>query len=501
GVIKMVMAMRRGELPRTLHVDAPSIKVDWSEGQVRLLTEPVAWPDAGRPRRAGVSSFGISGTNAHVIVEQAPETDSRPATTTAPAGGVLPWVVSARTGAALADQARRLASHLADREYESADIGFSLATRMAFDHRAVVLSSEREGLRAGIRALGRGEPAPGVVSGRVVPGSTGVVFSGQGAQWAGMASELHGVYPVFAEHFDAIVDGLESALGQSVSLSDALADGDLVDRTVFAQAGLFAFEVALFRLLESWGVRADVVAGHSIGEVAAAHIAGVLSLQDACVLVAARGRLMQALPAGGAMVAVGASEADVLALVDSGAVAAGDVSIAAVNGPSSVVLSGVEAAVVAVAGRCAEKGWRTHRLRVSHAFHSALMEPMLDEFAAAIAGLAFGRPTVPLVSTVTGAKVTDEMSVPSYWVRQVRDSVRFADAVAAMAESGVSRFAEVGPDAVLAPMVTQTLDAASPVVVAPARRHRADASTLTAGLATLFVTGADVDWGAFYSGT
>uniref|UniRef100_UPI0004C36B34 type I polyketide synthase n=1 Tax=Nocardia sp. NRRL WC-3656 TaxID=1463824 RepID=UPI0004C36B34 len=221
GVIKMVMAMRHGELPRTLHVDRPSTKVDWSEGNIRLLTESVAWPEVGRPRRAGVSSFGISGTNAHVIVEQAPETDSRPATTTAPAGGVLPWVVSARTGAALADQARRLASHLADREYESADIGFSLATRMAFDHRAVVLSSEREGLRAGIRALGRGEPAPGVVSGRVVPGSTGVVFSGQGAQWAGMAAELHGVYPVFAEHFDAIVNVLESALGKSVSLSDA----------------------------------------------------------------------------------------------------------------------------------------------------------------------------------------------------------------------------------------------------------------------------------------
>ncbi|WP_063010349.1 type I polyketide synthase [Nocardia nova] len=500
GVIKMVMAMRHGVLPKTLHVDRPSTKVEWSQGNIRLLTGSVEWPEAAHPRRAGISSFGLSGTNAHLIVEQAPaDPASVPETRTAPAGGVLPWVISARTGAALAEQARRLTARIGDQH--PVDIGYSLATsRVVFDHRAVVLASERDGLRIGTQALGRGEGLPGVVSGRVVPGSTGVVFSGQGAQWAGMAAELRD-FPVFAGHFDAIVAKLEPALAQSVSLSDALVDEALVDRTVFAQAGLFAFEVALYRLLESWGVRADVVAGHSIGEVAAAHVAGVLSLEDACVLVAARGRLMQALPAGGAMVAVGASEADVLALVDSGAVAARDVSIAAVNGPSSVVLSGVEAAVVAVAGRCAEKGWRTHRLRVSHAFHSALMEPMLDEFAAAIDGLTFGRPTVPLVSTVTGAKVTDEMSVPSYWVRQVRDSVRFADAVAAMAESGVSRFAEVGPDAVLAPMVTQTLDAASPVVVAPARRHRADASTLTAGLARLFVTGVDVDWGAFYSGT
>nr|WP_232329590.1 type I polyketide synthase [Nocardia violaceofusca] len=496
GVIKMVMAMRHGVLPKTLHVDRPSSKVDWTQGNIRLLTESVEWPEVNRPRRAGISSFGLSGTNAHLIVEQAPAAAaSVPETRIAPAGGVLPWVISARDGAALAEQARRLTARIGDRH--PVDVGYSLATsRVVFDHRAVVLAAEGDDLRTGIQALGRGEPLPGVVSGRVVPGSTGVVFSGQGAQWAGMAAGLR-AYPVFAEHFDRIVDELEPALGQSVSLVEALADDDLVDRTVFAQAGLFAFEVALYRLLESWGFRADVVAGHSIGEVAAAHVAGVLSLADACVLVAARGRLMQALPAGGAMVAVGASEAEVPALLDS----AGDVSIAAVNGPSSVVLSGAEADVLAAADRCAGKGWRTHRLRVSHAFHSALMEPMLDEFASAIDALAFERPTVALVSTVTGARVTDEMSVPSYWVNQVRDTVRFAAAVTAMAESGVSRFAELGPDAVLAPMVTQTLDATSPVVAASSRRHQADPSTLTAAVATLFVTGADVNWGALYSGT
>ncbi|TQM31107.1 type I polyketide synthase [Nocardia bhagyanarayanae] len=494
GVIKMVMAMRHGVLPKTLHVDQPSTKVDWSEGHVRLLTEPVEWPVVDRPRRAGVSSFGISGTNAHVIIEQAPAAVAEPVVKAVPVGGLTPWVLAARTGEALAEQARRLASMVA--EHDPIDVGFSLAsTRSAFEHRAVVLAANRDG----VQALGRGESVPDVVSGRVVAGSTGVVFSGQGAQWAGMADELRAAYPVFAEHFDGIVVELDSSLGQSVSLSDALASDGLVDRTVFAQAGLFAFEVALFRLLESWGVRPGVVAGHSIGEVAAAHVAGVLSLADACVLVAARGRLMQALPAGGAMVAVGASEADVLALLAAGDVSAGGVSIAAVNGPSSVVLSGVEDDVLAVAEACAECGWRTTRLRVSHAFHSASMEPMLEEFASAIKGLTFDRPSIPLVSTVTGAKVEHEMSDPSYWVGQVRDTVRFADAVTAMAAMGVTRFAEVGPDAVLTPMIDQTLDGATTVAVA--KRDRADATTVSTAVAGLFVTGAEVNWAGFFAGT
>ncbi|MGW4123480.1 SDR family NAD(P)-dependent oxidoreductase [Nocardia sp. NPDC004711] len=493
GVIKMVMAMRHGMLPKTLHVDQPSTKVDWTQGHVRLLTEAVAWPEVDRPRRAGVSSFGISGTNAHVIVEQAPAADPAPAVVeTVPAGGVLPWVVSARGSAALAAQAERLTSLAGDQD--PADIGFSLAsTRGVFEHRAVVVAEGRDGLLAGVRALAAGAPAAGVVSGRVVSGSTGVVFSGQGAQWAGMAVELRAAYPAFAETFDGIVAELDPLLGQSVSLSEALADADLVDRTVFAQAGLFAFEVALFRLLECWGVRADVVAGHSIGEVAAAHVAGVLSLADACVLVAARGRLMQALPAGGAMVAVGASESDVLPLL------AGEVSIAAVNGPASVVLSGIEDDVAAVVERCAEQGWRTHRLRVSHAFHSTLMEPMLAEFATAIAGLTFGSPRIPLVSTVTGDEIGEEMSAPSYWVGQVRDTVRFAAAVTAMARLGVSRFAEVGPDAVLTPMVAQTLDTAT--AIALTRRDNANATTVVSAVAGLFVSGAEVDWAGFYTGT
>ncbi|WP_433200629.1 type I polyketide synthase [Nocardia sp. CA-107356] len=499
GVIKMVMAMQHGLLPRTLHVDRPSTKVDWSEGHVRLLTESVPWPEVDRPRRAGVSSFGISGTNAHVIIEQAPIVESAQASAvdTVPAGGLLPWVVSARNREALTAQAGRLASAVADHGLDPVDVGFSLvSTRSVFEHRAVVSADNRDGLLAGARALAEGVPAPGVVTGRAVSGSTGLVFSGQGAQWAGMATELRAAYPVFAAHFDTIVAQLDPLLGQPISLSVALADDDSVDATVFAQAGLFAFEVALFRLLESWGVRPDVVAGHSIGEIAAAYVAGVMSLADACVLVAARGRLMQALPAGGAMVAVGASEADVLPLL------AGGVSIAAINGPASVVLSGVEDAVLAVVDTCVERGWRTHRLRVSHAFHSALMEPMLAEFATAIQGLEFTRPSIALVSTVTGAQVVDEMTDPAYWVGQVRETVRFADAVVTAGGLGVARFAEVGPDAVLTPMVAQIVDgaAAAAAVVALARRDHADVSTVLSGVAGLFVAGAEVDWTGLYAG-
>ncbi|RMI32140.1 type I polyketide synthase [Nocardia stercoris] len=505
GVIKMVMAMRHGVLPRTLHADLPSTKVDWTAGHVRLLTEAVPWPEVGRARRAGVSSFGISGTNAHVIVEQAPMPESTATQHPAraiPAGGLLPWVLSARTGAALAAQAARLSAQVdvptsPMAELDPVDVGFSLAsTRSVFTHRAVVLAGDRADLTAGVHAVAAGADAPGVVSGNAVAGSTAVVFSGQGAQWAGMATELRKAHPVFADHFDAIVDELDPLLAQPVSLGEALTSEELVDRTVFAQAGLFAFEVALFRLLESWGLRADVVAGHSIGEVAAAHVAGVLSRTDACVLVAARGRLMQALPPGGAMVAIGAAESDVLPLLS------GEVSVAAVNGPSSVVIAGAADAVAAVAGACAQKGWRTNRLRVSHAFHSALMEPMVADFITAIENVTFGRPSIALVSTVTGARVGDGMCDPSYWAGQVRETVRFADAVATMADSGVSRFAEIGPDAVLTPMIVQTLDGEHPATVVPlARRGKADAVSVADGAARLFVSGADLDWAAWYDGT
>jgi acyl transferase domain-containing protein len=282
GVIKMVLAIRHGRLPRTLHVDEPSPHVDWSAGAVELLTEPRPWPETGRPRRAGVSAFGMSGTNAHVIVEQAPAVE--PADPPEPTA-VIPWVLSGRTGQALCAQAGRLLTDL-DRTADPANVAFSLAaSRAALSHRAVVPPGDR----AALAALSRGESHPSVVRGTTAPGGLVFLFTGQGSQRAGMGRALAAAFPVFASAVAEVCARLGDVPWD---------DPELLDRTEHTQAALFAFEVALYRLLESWGVTPDHLVGHSIGELAAAHVAGVLSLTDACTLVAARGRLMQALPAG-----------------------------------------------------------------------------------------------------------------------------------------------------------------------------------------------------------
>ncbi|MEU7909421.1 beta-ketoacyl synthase N-terminal-like domain-containing protein, partial [Actinoplanes sp. NPDC049118] len=447
GVIKMVMAMRHRTVPRTLHVDAPTSHVDWEAGAVRLVTEPLPWPAADRPARAGVSSFGISGTNAHVIVEQGDPTAYRPS----PAPAVAPWPVSARSEAALDEQIARLRAWVAERPALSpADVGRSLAlSRARMPHRAVLTGDT---------------VVRGVAAGRRL----GVVFSGQGSQRPGMGRDLYERFPAYRAAYDEV----------AAHLGD-LDRGDL-DQTGNAQPAIFAVEVALYRLLESWGVRADALGGHSVGEIAAAHIAGVLSLADACTLVGARARLMQALPPGGAMIAVRAPESDID--LPEG------VSIAAVNGPDSVVLSGPGEAVEAAAGRFE----RTRRLTVSHAFHSALMEPMLAGFAAVVRGLTLSPPDRDLVSNVTGRIESDLFTDPDYWVRHVRETVRFADGVAAMRAAGIDAFLEAGPDSVLASLIEADL------VVPTLRRGRDENESMLAAATALHVGGVDVDFAAWY---
>ncbi|MFE6972378.1 SDR family NAD(P)-dependent oxidoreductase [Streptomyces sp. NPDC057682] len=499
GVIKMVMAMRHGVLPGTLHVDAPSDQVDWEAGHVALLTEAREWERADRPRRAGVSSFGISGTNAHVIVEEAPATDTARGEGTALP--VVPWVLSGKSPQALADRAGQLIDRLADGPApDAADLGLSLvSTRTAFPHRAVVVGSGTEELLRGLTALAQGRNAPAVAAGQARrSGKSAFLFTGQGAQRLGMGRELYDAFPVFAEAFDQVCAEVDVHLGSS--LRDVVwgEDADALNATALTQPALFAFEVALYRLVEAWGVTPDVVAGHSIGELAAAHVSGVLSLADAARLVVARGRLMQALPAGGAMVAVQATEDEVLPLLTGG------VSIAAVNGPQSVVVSGVESEAVAVGEHFAAAGRKTNRLSVSHAFHSSLMEPMLDEFRAVAASLTYAEPRIPAVSTVTGEPATDWRS-PEYWTGQVREAVRFTDAVAALAEQGATRFLEIGPDGILTGLAQQILDRdgtdGETVVVPSVRRNRPEAEALVTALGRLYADGARVDWAAFYAGT
>ncbi|MFI2712298.1 SDR family NAD(P)-dependent oxidoreductase [Micromonospora sp. NPDC018662] len=497
GVMKMVLALRHGTLPRTLHVDAPTGEVDWSTGAVELLTDARPWPDVDRPRRAGISSFGISGTNAHVVVEAAPAAPTPPPVTREAPAGVVPWLLSAASREGLRDQAARLLSRLDRLDADPTDVAYALATtRAALDHRAALLVGDPADAHAGLTALSRGDTDPaGVLTGRVSDGRLAVLFGGQGGQRAGMGRELHATYPVYAEAFAAAAAELDRHLtGHPVADVVLAPDGDaraaLLDETRYTQPALFAVEVALHRLLESWGVRPDLLLGHSIGEIAAAHVAGVLTLADAAALVAARGRLMQALPAGGAMVAVEADEAEVLPhLTDR-------VGLAAVNGPTAVVLSGDADAVEAVAATLRAAGRRTSRLRVSHAFHSPRMTPMLDAFREVAAGLTYRAPQLPVVSTLTGAPVdAARLTSPEHWVAHVRDTVRFADGVRALHAEGATTFLEVGPGGVLTALAAECLaDAGDDLAFVPTlRAGTPEPAALLTAAARLHVRGVPVD--------
>lgn len=502
GLIKAVLMVERGSLLPSGGFTEPNPAIPFTELGLRVVDELQEWPVvAGRPRRAGVSSFGFGGTNAHVIVEEAgsvgADTVSGRADVGGSGGGVVAWVISGKTASALAAQAGRLGRYVRARPaLDVVDVGYSLvSTRSVFDHRAVVVGQTRDELLAGLAGVVAGRPEAGVVCGVGKPaGKTAFVFAGQGSQWLGMGSELYAAYPVFAEALDAVVDELDRHL--RYPLRDVIwgHDQDLLNTTEFAQPALFAVEVALYRLVMSWGVRPGLVLGHSVGELAAAHVAGALCLPDAAMLVAARGRLMQALPAGGAMFAVQAREDEVAPMLGH------DVSIAAVNGPASVVISGAHDAVSAIADRLRGQGRRVHQLAVSHAFHSALMEPMIAEFTAVAAELSVGLPTIPVISNVTGQLVADDFASADYWARHIRAVVRFGDSVRSAHCAGASRFIEVGPGGGLTSLIEASLADAQIVSVPTLRKDRPEPVSVMTAAAQGFVSGMGLDWASVFSG-
>jgi acyl transferase domain-containing protein/acyl-coenzyme A synthetase/AMP-(fatty) acid ligase/acyl carrier protein len=507
GVIKMVQAMRHGALPKTLHLDEPSPHVEWSTGKVELLSEAVPWRRGERPRRAAVSSFGISGTNAHLILEEAPQGQERGAGAEgeprAPRLDPIPLLVSAKDKGSLGAQAARLLSHLQENpELDSLDVGFSLATtRSQLSERAVLLGSDRSELLASLSGLASGEPSAATVLGEARRGKSAFLFTGQGAQRAGMGRELSEAFPTFAAALEEVCAGLdphlERPLEELLFAEAGSAEAALLDRTQFTQPALFAIEVALHRLLESWGVKPDLLIGHSIGELSAAHVAGVFSLPDAAELVCARGRLMGELDEGGAMVAIGAGEEEVRESLEG---LEEVLSIAAINDPGSVVVSGEQDAALELAERFGKRGRKTNRLRVSHAFHSHRMEPMLAEFTRIAEGLELHEPRIPIISNLSGEPLGAEQATsPAYWARQVREAVRFCDGVRTLAARGVTSFLELGPDGVLSAMAAASLgEDAQATTVSILRKERPEAQTLLTALAMAHAGGLDVEWGALF---
>jgi acyl transferase domain-containing protein len=498
GVIKVVQAIRHAVLPRTLHLDAPTPHVDWSEGEVRPLTEARPWPSPDRPRRAAVSSFGISGTNAHLLVEQAPAEPDETVTPSAEAvpGGPVALTLSGRSEAALREQARRLRRRLTEEDpAELAEVAHALAGgRTGFEQRAVVVAeSVPEAVKA-LDGLAEGQIGTNAVRGAVRAGQTAFLFTGQGSQRPGMGRGLYETYPVFAAaldetagHFDGLLD---RPLKEVLFTEPGSPEAALLDRTGYAQPALFALEVALFRLMEHAGAIPDLLLGHSVGEIAAAHVAGVLSLADAAALTAARASLMEALPSGGAMASIQADEQEIAETLGEGVV------IAAVNGPRSTVVSGDAEEVAEVVRLWRERGGKAAPLQVSHAFHSPRVDAMLKEFRDVADRLVFNPPSIPVVSGLTGKIAGSELRDPGYWVRQVREAVRFHDGVRTLHAEGVTAFLELGPDGTLAALAHAGLPGAAAVFTPVLRDRRPEPRTLLTGLARLHTHGVSVDWPA-----
>ncbi|MDC0774058.1 type I polyketide synthase, partial [Streptomyces sp. HD] len=513
GVIKSVLALQHAVLPKTLHVGKPSSQVDWSAGAVELLTEARKWPETGRPRRVGVSSFGISGTNAHVVLEQAPEEEpaaepqaddvAEPPFTTGPA--VLPWLISGNTEAALREQAARLRAHLdAQPGLAAADVGHSLLTsRSQLAHRAVLFTGQDEDRPAALTALADGLDAPGLVRGTGDAGAGAVfVFPGQGSQWAGMGRELWDASPVFAARMDECAEALSPYV--EWSLRDVVfrdTDDPLWARVDVMQPVLWAVMVSLAALWRSFGVEPAAVVGHSQGEVAAACIAGGLSLEDGARVVAVRSRLvLEKLSGRGGMVSVSLPVAD----VEERLVRFEDrIGVAAINGPSTVVVSGDPDALDELLAECEGAGVRARRVAVDYASHSAQVDVLNEELFAELADIRPVSSSVAFYSTVTGERMDTAGLDAAYWVTHLRERVLFEPVVRMLAQQEHHIFVEASSHPVLTMAIQETLEDVHGTGAAVASLRRDDGGTrrFLTSLAEAYVAGAPVDWSVLYAGS
>ncbi|MFE3605637.1 type I polyketide synthase [Streptomyces goshikiensis] len=500
GVIKMVLAMQHGVLPQSLHIDEPSPHVDWAAGTVELLTQQTAWPERTHPRRAGVSSFGFSGTNAHVIVEQAPEAEA--AEPDAGSGmPVVPWVLSGKSAGALRGQAERLQGWLAETaDVDPLDVGWSLAsTRAGLDHRAVVLGDHA----AGVAAVASAGLAAGVVTGSVVGGKTAFVFPGQGSQWVGMAAELLGSSPVFAARVGECAKALEPFTDWSlVDVLRGVEGAPSLDRVDVVQPALFAVMVSLAEVWRAAGVRPGAVIGHSQGEIAAACVAGILSLDDAARVVALRSQAIGRVLAGlGGMVSIPLPAAEVRERIAPWGEER--ISVAAVNGPSSVVVSGEAQALDELLVACEKDGVRAKRIAVDYASHSAQVELLREELAGLLAPIVPQPAEVPFLSTVTGEWVKGTELDAGYWFRNLRQTVELEQATRTLLEQGFGVFIESSPHPVLTVGMQETIEDAGreAAILGSLRRNEGGLERFWLSLGEAYVRGVAVDWDAVFAGT
>ncbi|MEP6917342.1 MAG: type I polyketide synthase, partial [Acidobacteriota bacterium] len=502
GLIKVVLSLQHGEIPPNLHFQTLNPAITLRHLQLHVPTTAAPWPRSQQPRIAGVSSFGLSGTNAHVILEEAPRALEAPANASRP---VHLLTISARTASALRTQAGRWRDALAAQPGVSpGDVAHAANTgRSALPHRAALLAASVAQFTEQLSALSDGKAASGLTTGQVRPKDRPRVvflFTGQGSQYAGMARDLYRTQPVFRESLDRSDALLRSVLDRpllSIIHPDSQDEASRlrINETAYTQPALFALEYALCEMWTAWGIKPAAVMGHSVGEYVAACAAGVFGLEDGLRLIAARGRLMQALPTGGAMSAVMSDEATVR---DTLRGRWDDLSIAAVNGPASVVISGPGASIDAAVAALQADGIASQPLTVSHAFHSSLMDPMLPAFVAAVRSIPFAAPRIPFVSNLTG-RLFEKGEVPGaeYWARHLREPVRFADGMSVLAERGFTTFLELGPGSTLSSLGARCLKPQPGVTfLTSLRRDRPDWYELLASLGSLSAAGAPIDWEA-----